>query len=243
MAPIDLDRSSPVPLYFQVAQQFERSIVEGKLTAGARIENEVALAQQLGVSRPTVRNAIQYLVERGLVARRRGVGTVVLPPTVRRPARLTSLYDDLAKSSRQPSTDVRSLAVVRADDALASTLDVNPGASVYAMERLRYAGDVPLALMRNYLSVERLSLTEEDLRSHGLYELLRAAGVIPKVAHQVIGARSATAAEARALGERRGAPLLTMERTACDASGRPIEHGSHVYRASIYSFTLTLTGS
>ena len=240
---IVLDRSSPVPLYFQVAQQLERSIVEGDLPSGARLENEVALAERLGVSRPTMRNAIQYLAERGLVARRRGVGTVVLPPRVRRPAQMTSLYDDLRKSGQEPSTDVLSFDKVPADPAVAALLELDPDTPVYVVERLRYAGNVPLALMHNYLPADGLTPTEEALRDHGLYELLGAQGLRPEIAHQVIGAKTASAAEARLLGESRGAPLLTMERTASDASGRPIEYGSHVYRASLYSFTLTLSSA
>jgi DNA-binding GntR family transcriptional regulator len=61
------------------------------------------------------------------------------------------------------------------------------------------------------------------------------------MANQVVGAKAASATEARLLDESRGAPMLTMTRTAWDDSGRPVEYGSHVYRASRYSFALTLT--
>jgi DNA-binding GntR family transcriptional regulator len=70
--------------------------------------------------------------------------------------------------------------------------------------------------------------------------LLRRAGFVPRIATQVIGARSATATEARVLQEKRGASLLTMTRTAWDAGGRALEYGSHLYRASRYSFELNL---
>ena len=73
-----VNRSSPVPLYFQVAEQIERAIFDGKLAPGDRIANEVALADQLGLSRPTVRQAIQTLVDKGLLVRKRGVGTQVV---------------------------------------------------------------------------------------------------------------------------------------------------------------------
>jgi DNA-binding GntR family transcriptional regulator len=96
--------------------------------------------------------------------------------------------------------------------------------------------------MRNHVPEHLLPLTAADLEEHGLYNLLRANGISLRIAKQAIGARSATAAEARALGERRGAPLLTMERSAYDDQGRAVEHGHHVYRASRYSFDLTLTG-
>src|SRR5205814_10454608 len=71
---------------------------------------------------------------------------------------------------------------------------------------------------------------------------LRANGITMRIAKQSIGARAATAAEARVLGETKGAPVLTMKRATYDDQGRAVEHGSHIYRAARYSFDLTLTG-
>jgi DNA-binding GntR family transcriptional regulator len=237
-----VDRNSPVPLYFQVAQHLERLIESGELPTGARLENEIDLADQLGLSRPTMRRAIAYLVDRGLLVRKRGVGTQVAHAKVRRQVELTSLYDDLAKAGRGPVTRVLSFERQPLAEDLAPDLGLPPGAEVYVFERLRYADDQPLALLRNYVPADLLALTAEDLEAHGLYNLLRGSGVTLRIARQSIGARAATAAEARALGETRGAPLLTMERAAYDDQGRAIEHGRHLYRASRYSFDLTLTG-
>src|SRR3954452_4812731 len=141
---VALDRSSPVPLYFQVATRLQEQIEHGDLPVGGRLENEVELADRLGVSRPTMRKAIAYLVERGMLVRRRGVGTQIVHPKVRRPVELTSLYDDLAKTGRAPRTEIRSLEVGRATDTLAETLGIAPGSEVSMIERIRYAGDEPL---------------------------------------------------------------------------------------------------
>jgi DNA-binding GntR family transcriptional regulator len=239
---IQVDRSSPVPLYFQVAQRLEQLIESGDLATGTRLENEIDLADRLGLSRPTMRRAIEYLVDRGLLIRKRGVGTQVVHAKVRRQVELTSLYDDLARTRRDPRTRVRSFATEPASDALALELGIPAGTDVYAFERLRYAGAEPLALLRNQVPAGLLRLTPADLEAQGLYNLLRGHGINLRIAKQSIGARSATAAEARALGEARGAPLLTMVRAAYDDQGRAVEHGDHIYRASRYSFDLTLTG-
>jgi DNA-binding GntR family transcriptional regulator len=239
---IQVDRSSPVPLYFQVAQHLEQLIESGDLATGTRLENEIDLADRLGLSRPTMRRAIEYLVDRGLLIRKRGVGTQVVHAKVRRQVELTSLYDDLTRTRRDPRTRVRSFATEPASDALALELGIPAGTEVYAFERLRYAGAEPLALLRNHVPVGLLRLTPGDLEAQGLYNLLRANGINLRIAKQSIGARAATAAEARALGETRGAPLLTMVRAAYDDQGRAVEHGDHIYRASGYSFDLTLTG-
>lgn len=100
-----------MPLYFQVAQHLERLIESGELPTGTRLENEVDLADRLGLSRPTMRRAIEYLVDRGLLVRKRGVGTQVVKTKVRREVGLTSLYDDLAAATRNPGTKVVSFAI------------------------------------------------------------------------------------------------------------------------------------
>ena len=109
------------------------------------------------------------------------------------------------------------------------------------LERLRYARGEPLARMRNYLPAELVpGLATEALQERGLYQMLRAHGITLHAAAQTIGARAATLAEARLLGEAKGAPLLTMERTTYDERGRVVEYGTHIYRASRYSFELSL---
>jgi DNA-binding GntR family transcriptional regulator len=239
--PVEVDRHSPVPLYYQVATRLQELIETGEIGVGARIENEVDLAERLGVSRPTTRRAIQYLVERGMLVRKRGVGTQVVHPKVRRPVELSSLHDDLVAGAKSPHTVVLDLRVVQADAEIAAALNLPLDAEVTWIERLRYADGQPLALMHNAIPLDVLDFKRQELEVRGLYELLRRAGRVPRSATQVIGARSATANEARVLGEKRGASLLTMTRTAWDERGRALEYGSHLYRASIYNFELNLT--
>jgi len=240
--PVKVDRNSPVPLYFQVAQHLEQMIESGDLATGTRLENEAGLADQFGLSRATMRRAIEYLVDRGLLFRKRGVGTQVVHAKVRRQVELTSLYDDLAKNSRNPRTQVLSFAIEPAPGAIALELGIAAGTDVYVFERLRYADAEPLALMHNYVPVSLLRLSAVDLEAQGLYSLFRGFGINLRIAKQSIGARASTAGEARALAERKGAPLLTMLRAAYDDQGRAVEYGNHIYRASRYSFDLTLTG-
>lgn len=241
---IDLDRTSPIPLYFQVAERIAHAIRTGELAPGSWLLNEVELAGQLGLSRPTVGRAIQYLVDRGLVVRKRGVGTQVAHSQVKRAVELTSLYDDLRRSGQEPSTRVLSIGTVAADDDVAVALGIAPGADVVRLERVRYARGEPLALLRNWLPLRPQSpparVSAEALEEHGLYELLRSGGVRLRVANQRISARAASQEEATLLGERPSCPLLTLVRTAYDDQGGGVEHGSHLYRASHYSLEVTL---
>jgi DNA-binding GntR family transcriptional regulator len=152
---------------------------------------------------------------------------------------LTSLHDDLVSSGQAPRTDILEHVVGRVQVEVTEAMGLPAGTEVVVLRRLRHADGEPLALMTNYLPTA-LDPDPERLATEGLYQCLRERGVHLRVAHQRVGARLATAAEAKLLHERPRAALVTMERTAYDDGGAVVEHGEHVYRASRYSFESTL---
>jgi DNA-binding GntR family transcriptional regulator len=232
---IVLDRTSPVPLYHQLAQAIEAAITSGELAPGDRLENELSLTSRLGLARPTARQAIGELARKGLVVRKRGVGTQVLSARISRETRLSSLY------GRSPQTRLLSYAIGPPDDeVLACGADVDEGADFITTKRLRLADDMPLAILVNHLPAW-LGLSADDLADTPLYALLRARGLNLRVAHQTVSARLMTADEAELLTERRPAACLTALRVVYDDTGRLIEIGRHVYRASHYSLDVSLT--
>lgn len=232
--------ADPASLWTRLASGLEAAVSSGALAPGSRLENEVALSERLGISRPTVRRAIQELVDKGLLVRRRGIGTQVVHGAVARQIELTSLFDDLAGAGKVPATHVLELATVPAAPVVATQLGVAPDARVLRIRRLRLADGVPLAVLENYLPDAFADLGEHELGGTGLYQGLRARGVVLRVARQRIGARKATNEEARLLDLGRGAPVLTMDRTAYDADGAAVEYGHHCYRPDLYSFEMTL---
>ena len=238
--PIVVDRRSPVPLHYQVSQHLEQSITSGQIPPGALFANEIVLSEQLGVSRPTMRRAMQHLVDKGLVVRRRGIGTRVVQPKVKRPLELTSLYDDLAAGGQEPRTRVLALEEVDADVDLAARFGIKPGEPLLRAVRLRSAAGRPIAKMTNFLPPAIADFTAEMLEQEGLYALLRARGVQMHMATQVLAARQATASESRLLEEAEGAALLTMQRTTWDDHGSVVEYGTHAYAASRYTFETNL---
>ncbi|MDF6045784.1 GntR family transcriptional regulator [Streptomyces sp. JH14] len=237
---LGVDRNSPVPLYYQLSQQLEAAVEQGRLAPGSLLGNEIELAARLGLSRPTVRQAIQTLVDKGLMVRRRGVGTQVVHSQVKRPLELSSLYDDLEAAGQRPATRVLRNTVEPATAGTAAALGIPEGTEVHLVERLRSAHDEPMALLRNHLPAGLVDLGTERLEATGLYRIMRAAGITLHSARQSVGARLATAEEAALLDEPEGAPLLTMERTTYDDTGRTVEFASHVYRASRYAFDFQL---
>ncbi len=240
---ITLNRVSPVPLYHQLARQLLAAIETGVLAKGSFLDNELDLADRWQVSRPTVRRAIQDLVDAGMLVRRRGVGTQVVNDQVRRPFKLTSLFDDLAAGGRHPVTTVVTLERMPALVEAAEALAVPTGTEVVHIERLRATGPaaMPLALLRNWLLVEVAgSITADELQARGLYALLRERGVRPHSAVQRLGAVAADTTDAALLGLPVGAPLVTMRRVMQDDTGRAVELGDHRYDAAHYSVELNV---
>lgn len=237
---IALDRDSEVPLYQQIAHPLKELILAGRLEPGRLIEDEVSMARRLKVSRPTTRRALRDLVARGLLTRRRGVGTRVTPMHVRRPLGLTSLNDDLVDAGFTPRTEVLSYEVMLAGEQEARDLHTGIGSEVVRTTRLRYIDDEPLAILTNLLPSGDRTPSVTQLTRQGLYDSLAVHGIRPVMAQQSIGARLASARESHLLALDEGSAVLVMERTAFDKEGTVIEYGNHVYNCGMYSFQFNL---
>jgi GntR family transcriptional regulator len=238
---ITLERNSPVPLYYQLAQFIEHAINAGELAPGDRIENELSLTSRLGLSRPTARQAIQELVNKGLLVRKRGVGTQVVRSQFRRDEKLSSLNEDLAKAGKTPSTVLLDYRVGELEDEIRDVVDATDvvDAEFIQIRRLRLADDVPLAILTNYIP-SRYEITADDLKQRGLYACLNALGVHLKIAHQQISARLMEDEEAKLLDEEPPAACLAVDRLAYDDVGRFVEFGRHIYRPAYYSIQSSL---
>lgn len=231
-----------MPLYFQLSKIIEETILSSRLSPGDRLENEVSLCARLNLSRPTVRRAIEELVDQGLLVRRRGLGTQVVHGQVTRGMELTSLFDDLVRSGKRPTTKIIEIRSIPADATVARNLGVSVGVEVIFLHRVRGAGKTPVAVLQNWIHPRFSSLTEHraELTSSGLYNWLRSQGASIQVAKQKIAARRVSLEEAALLDIDKNSPVLTMERTAFDNTGVALEYGHHCYRTDLYSFEITI---
>jgi DNA-binding GntR family transcriptional regulator len=237
---IVIDKASPVPLYYQVAQGLEAAIRSGGLPGGTRLDNEMDLAARLNLSRPTLHKAIEELVQSGLVVRKRGVGAQVIASEARHSRGVSSHFDDMRRLGNVPTSEVLSFSHQEADSRTRESLSLPVNAHVYHFIRLRKVGGRPQALMENWVRDDIMKLDQASLESRGLYEILRSAGVEIRVANQRIGAAVANDRQANVLQTDAGSALVTMERTATDESGRKIETGHHAYLADSYTIEMTL---
>ena len=239
---IRVDHSLPVPLYHQISEPLRKLITSGQLEPGTRLEDELSMAKRLGVSRPTARRALQNLVDLGLVIRKRAIGTIVAPKAIHRDLELNSLYEDLYRAGKKPSTKVLEYTITTPPAHVAISLGISEDQPVAYIRRLRFADNEPLAILTNYIP-EDIAPKPAELSEHGLYAAMKNNSVSTHTARQKISARKATQTEAELLKESRGAAVLTMERIGYDAEGRAIEYGAHIYRASLYSFTMSLNAN
>lgn len=237
---VDVDRAGPVPLYFQVSSCIEKAIRAGCLPAGARLENEMVLGRRLGLSRPTIRHAIQELVDKGLLVKSRGIGTQVVHGLLTRDVALTSLFEDVAGSGKRPSSRVLTHELTTAPPEVAGAFGLGSNATVFHLRRVRLADGVPFAILENYLPERFAALSAEQLEQGSLYQLMQARGASMRVAKQKIGAHAAGPDEERFLGVAPGAPVLTASRWVYDRFGKAVDVGSHSYRPDRYSFNVTL---
>lgn len=224
----------------QISEKLRHRIETGELQALAAIPSERELAQQLGVSRMTVRGAIDDLVNEGLLIRRQGRKTVVSDEKISRGAGFTSFSEEMRMRGWQPRSEVRQATTTQADVAIAAQLGIAAGARVILIERVRFADDEPLAVERVYLPHARFqAILSMDLASASLYDLLeREFGTRPVYAEESVEAVLMSASEAHLFGLEPGAPALLTRRVTRDEQDTLIEAATTLYRGDRYRMVL-----
>lgn len=238
--PSNIERTSAVPLYFQIQQHFAGLIQQGQLRPGDSLPPESSLASQLRVSKMTVRQAMKELEIAGLITRSRGRGTFVAFPRLRHELRrLTSFTEDISTRGMHPGAQTIFFGAASASAEVAEHLGVHPGERILRIRRLRLADGNPVALHDSFLKGVRVH--REELEQRGsLYALLEARGMRLVDADETIEAVPATRQEARWLRVSSGAPLLLVSRTAYRETGEPVEFVRALYRADFYRYSVRL---
>jgi GntR family transcriptional regulator len=244
---LGLSPEASTPIYLQVAQALRRWVESGAAEVGSALPSERDLAARLGVSRVTVRQALALLSTQGLLARRRGSGTFILPlpPEPRRIEHplgtLTSFSDDMRSRGLTPGARILDFALSRATPQEAMVLNLGARSQVYRIRRLRTADGAPLAIESSVLPEERVGeLTAAGLTDRSLYALLAARDLLPVRALRHLRAVNADADYAALLDTPPGAALLMTERVSWTAVGTPIEMASAYYRGDRYDFLMEL---
>jgi GntR family transcriptional regulator len=229
------------PLYHRVYREIARTIERGGLQPGDRLPSERWLCDELGVSRATVRRAIEELVGDGLVEGR-GRGSFVTGDALVEPPNTLMSLSELGRSRGLDATaQVLSTEVRPATIDEAEAFAIAPGAELFELHRLRMLDGLPISIDHNRVPL-RLApeIAELDFTRPSLYDALERAGHGPGRADYELEARGADAPEAELLGLVPGAPVLFATTVAIGEEGRVVDLGRTVYRADRYRFQATL---
>jgi GntR family transcriptional regulator len=219
-------------------------ISNGVYAPGTLMPGENRLARTLGVSRITVRRALDALAAEGWIEKRTGAGSVVQARpggTPRISADFATLMPQLVEMEHRTTARLLSFSYGPAPDAVAEALGLSRGSSVQSAVRVRSVGaqafshlttHVPETIARNY--------EEADLAAHPLFRLLERSGVSVASAHQSVSATLAAPEVAELLGVSVGAPLLAITRVVRDAEGKGVEHLSALYRPDLFRLEMQL---
>jgi len=216
----------------QVRDSLLGDLTSGELEPGAKLANENELADRLGVSRSTIREAVGSLIDAGYLARRHGSGTyVTAAPRTRHPLETTVSYTAMIRASgHKPAETVVSKAVRAPDPGERALLELVDEAPLVDVERVRFAGRRPVIYSRDRIPVALLGDRSDEALDESLYAILARAGhpVASATAHLI--PTLANARLSRLLMVKRGTPLLHIDQVDYDERGRPVmlSHEWHV---------------
>lgn len=217
-----------------LAATLERDILSGRWPTGSKLPTERELATRMGVSRQTVREALEELERASLIVRRQGSGTYVAQRRLEQSLLgHFSIVDALRASGASVETTVLSRALTTPLPTVAAGLEIAQDAPVLELERLRTVAGEPLMVESTWLPARRLEGIEQvDFAAIGLYELLRERyGIALVRAVESFEPVVLHADEADALGAGAGEPALMLLRTTFDADDRPVEYARALLRA------------
>ncbi len=239
---VELRRRPGPAAYVQIEEELTERIRAGKLRPGDRIPPERELAEQMHVSRMTVRQALGRLADRGLLVREQGRGTFVSEPKlVQSLSRLSGFYDQMISQGIVPTSRLLSGEQILASTALAQVLDLRIGEPLYKVVRLRLGGGVPLALETSFFPARLVpGLLEQDLERNSIYRLMERYDARPVRAVQSLEPVPARDQDAELLEIPAGSPVMLVERTSWDARDRAVEYAKDIYRGDRSRFVTEL---
>lgn len=236
-----MDAMTPAvtPRYQEIADYLRRLIAASR--PGDRLPSEAQLCDRFGVSRMTVRQAVQLLANERLLVRRRGEGTFTAPRVV---ARLLgsplSFTESMRRRGRRASSRLLHAGWIEPSPEDLAALHLAAGSRAIVVERLRLADDLPMAIERVVAPPACAGILEEDLAGGSLHDAFERLGRIPTRAQARVSARPATDIERSLLGLGPDGVVLSERRTIDDQDGVPIEHTETLYAAERYEFEAVL---
>ncbi|WGN90507.1 GntR family transcriptional regulator [Ligilactobacillus faecis] len=227
------------PVYIQIHNKIKKEIEANRWAIGERIPAERALAVQFGVSRMTLRQAIQTLVEEGILERKVGSGTYVARKKVQEKMSGVTSFTALTKAQgKKPSSKTVSYLVTTPSLSESEHLELAEGQKVLRMERIRYADEVPICFEVATVPYDLIKDYERKQVTRSLYQTLEQNGLAIGHAEQTVSAMLASERIADYLHLKRGAAILRLHQLTKLGDGRPFEYVRTQYAGERFEFYL-----
>ena len=234
---VNSDRQQP--LYRQVQEAIREAITDRNLRPDDALPPERELSTAFGVSRITIRKALEGLVNEGVLDTHHGSGTFVRSKVEKNFAQLNSFSEEMSARGLVPSSRWLNRAIGRVRPEEAMTLRASPGTSVYRFNRIRLANDEPMSI--EYVTILASCLPSLEAVEHSLYAALRETGNQPTRALQRLSALILNEEQAGLLGAQPGDAGLLVERVGFNKQGVAIEFSQSYYRGDTYDFVAELS--
>lgn len=244
LTPEHLDEKAAEPLYQQIYTLLREQITAGTLATNTMLPAEQELTEMLGVSRITVKRALNELATSGLVHRQRGRGTIVTynaaAPTVK--GSFETLIDGLKRMRVETQVKLLDVSLSKPSADIREALELSDTEKVQRIVRLRKLEGEPFSYLVTHIPEHVAEgYDDADLASQSLIALLAQAGHAPRAAQQTITASAAEPAVAAMLGIAIGSPLLRIHRIMRDESGKPVQDITAHYRADRFQYQMNLS--
>lgn len=240
-----LNKSVPIPLYFQLKELILSEIKNGNYKSGSLIPTENDISDAFEISRTTVRQAITELVQEGWLYRIKSKGTFVSQPKASQDSikKLESFNDQLIRLGMTPSTEVLEFTVQKATEDVATALRISEKDKIIFLHRRRYANGDPIVTVKSYLPYDKCAfLLDHDFTSESLYQVLGSKGDDARIlqVQRVVEAVEATASDAANLDLKKGKPIQYFSSIGYTAFGIPLEYSLARYRGDRNRFEITV---
>ncbi len=237
-----INKNSPIPIYYQLEEIIKKKIQLEELQPGDVLPSEREYAEAYNISRMTVRQAINNMVNEGLLYRQKGRGTFIADQKFEQDlSGLTSFSEDMKKRHHMPSNQLISIQLINTTPLINNKLNLAAGDFIYEIKRLRLADDEPIALETIYTPKKFVGEIDKAQVTQSFYDYIENQLKL-KIVHglQTIEAALANKDEIKYLNIKKGDPILLMQRTSylTDQEDTPIEYVKSAYRADKYKFNM-----
>ncbi|MEH7401182.1 GntR family transcriptional regulator [Gottfriedia acidiceleris] len=238
-----INKNSPIPIYHQLLEYIKCKIASGEYPADELIPSEREFSEKFQISRMTVRQALNNLVQEGIVYRQKGKGTFVSRQKVEKKiSRLNSYTEEMIERGLKPSSRLVQFDILNSDKALSNILKIKEKDPIYFIKRVRLADSIPMSIESIHVSCDIAPNLNQSVLEKSFFDYVNANIPDPiQYADQSIQARMPSEEEAQLLEIPPNCPVLAIYRTTYLRSGKVLEYELTVYRADRYKLVHSLS--